>query len=490
VRRAFLLALRAIGELAAVAPLTLDRNMDFSKQIAEDQRLLLADLHRRIEAALQPFANDLDDFLGVLFQARLPSDWRQRWHNFVAEAATKGFFVAPKSVVELEDWIEAWARFCGLLPRNSQSIGLEEFSLRPSVASEGASLVVHALGNSNRDGEEQLAQLSSPADRQPPLKGTKPRAASAPKVDKSGTSPKVDKSERSNNPPGVVTKPRLPAAHRGTWVQGTIGNGAFRFNDTVEHQKAGLAGKDVRFTNQYIAIGGFPPELYYGGSAESASVEIDVVRGTDADSMNSDERMRIKRRDPKWQRPAGYRWNHAGQPGSKVMELLDKNAHALVAHKGSAAEIRAQLRAAKGRAIAILSVYLQARDVLQTMGVLQPEYSVAERETYHFVADDGSVFVVWPAGWLSSPQLEFVSGPRQGQKEGITRAEVEDCRKKAEEVWGRYIPGSLLSQPRFIPGTERHRLPIIREQRGLPEEIGWIDEKGVHYYSVSKRIII
>jgi hypothetical protein len=93
--------------------------MDFSKQIAEDQRLLLADIHRRIEAALQPFANDLDDFLAILFQARLPADWRQQWHNFVAEAATNGLFVEPKSVVELEEWIEEWARFCGLLPRGS-----------------------------------------------------------------------------------------------------------------------------------------------------------------------------------------------------------------------------------------------------------------------------------------------------------------------------------------------------------------------------------
>ena len=105
------------GALTAFAPLTLDKTMDFSKQIAEDQRLLLADIHRRIEAALQPFANDLDDFLAILFQARLPSDWRQQWHSFVADAATNGFFVEPTSVVELEDWIEAWARFCGLLPR-------------------------------------------------------------------------------------------------------------------------------------------------------------------------------------------------------------------------------------------------------------------------------------------------------------------------------------------------------------------------------------
>ena len=464
--------------------------MDFSKQIAEDQRLLLANIHRRIEAALQPFANDLDDFLAILFQARLPADWRRQWHDFVAEQANEGFFVKTESVVELEEWIEAWAAFCGLLPRTDGSIGLNELSHRQSVVSEDAPLVGQTRDLSNRGVEEQFAQLSSPADPKPPQKGTKPRLSSAPKSGTPSPSANVAESKRAIDPLGVVTKPRLPAAHRGTWVQGTTGNGAFRFNDTIEHQRAGLAGKEVRFTNQYIAIGGFPPELYYGGSAESASVEIDAVRGTEADSMYSDERMRTKRRDPKWQRPAGYRWNHAGQPGSKVMELVDKNAHALVAHKGSAAEIRAQLRAAKGRAIAILSVYLEARDVLQTMGILQPEYSVAERETYHFIAEDGSVFVVWPGGWLSSPQQEFVSGPRQGQKEGMTRAEMEDCRKKAEEVWGKYIPGSLLSEPRFIPGTQRKTLPLIRERRGLPEEIGWIDEKGVHYYSGPKRIII
>jgi len=114
------LALQAIGALATVVPLALDGTMDFSKQIAEDQRLLLADIHRRIEAALQPFANDLDDFLEVLFQARLPAEWRQQWHGFVAESATKGFFVNPKSVVELEEWIEAWAGFCGLLPNGSE----------------------------------------------------------------------------------------------------------------------------------------------------------------------------------------------------------------------------------------------------------------------------------------------------------------------------------------------------------------------------------
>ena len=154
--------------------------MDFSKQIAEGQRLLLADLHRRIEAALQPFANDLDDFLGVLFQARLPSDWRQQWHNFVAEAATNGFFVEPRSVVELEEWIEAWARFCGLLPRGS------EFGQR-----ENPSGTRTLLGSSEHRAAQTMPSAYQRGDRGAPVllasvlpgeQGTTPPTPAPPKL--------------------------------------------------------------------------------------------------------------------------------------------------------------------------------------------------------------------------------------------------------------------------------------------------------------------
>jgi hypothetical protein len=464
--------------------------MDFSKQIAENQRLLLADIHRRIEAALQPFADSLDVFLAELFQARLPVDWRQQWHAFVAEQANEGFFVEAESVVELEEWIEAWARFCGLLPKTRPSLGLNEPSRLRLVVYDDAPLVGPDRGVSNRAVEAQFAQLSSPADRQPPQKGTKPSAASPPKRDKPSPPATVAESERSDVPPAVVTKTQLPAARRGLWVQGTPGEGAFRFNDLPENQRAGMAGEEVRFKNQCIAIGGLPPDKYSGGSAASATVEIDVVRGTGADAARADARMRIIRQEPNWQHPDGYIWNHAGSTGSKVMELVDEKAHGATSHKGPAAAIRALQRIAKGRAMGILNVYLVARDVLQTAGALQPDYSVADRETYHFVAEDGSIFVVWPAGWISSARREFISGPRQGQKEDMTHAEVEGCRTKAEAVWGKYIPGSLLSEPRFVPGTQRSTLPLIREYRGLPQEIGWIDEKGVHYHAVPKRIII
>src|SRR4029079_2382474 len=167
--------------------------MDFSKQIAEDQRLLLADIRRRIEAALQPFANDLDDFLAVLFQGRLPVDWRQQWHAFVAEAATKGFFVNPKSVVELEEWIEAWARFCGLLPRSDDSIGRNQSGRRQLVGSYDASLARPGCDARGSGAEQQDALVGPPADGKPPQKGAKPRPSTASKRDTPSKSPKVDK---------------------------------------------------------------------------------------------------------------------------------------------------------------------------------------------------------------------------------------------------------------------------------------------------------
>ena len=134
----------------------------------------------------------------------------------------------------------------------------------------------------------------------------------------------------------------------------------------------------------------------------------------------------------------------------------------------------------------VLTVYLMARDVFQAAGVLKPDYTVEERETYHFVAEDGSVFVVSPAGWFSSAQREFVAGPRKGQTEKITNAQVDGYRKKAEEEWGKYIPGSRVSEPRFIPGTKRHSLPWVIHKYGIPYDAGWIDEKGIHRYPVPR----
>jgi hypothetical protein len=101
----------------------------------------------------------------------------------------------------------------------------------------------------------------------------------------------------------------------------------FRYNDAIENQKAGLGGKEVRFENQHIAVGGLPPETYYGGNASAATVEIPKVTGLDSDSLAADAAMRKKLGNPKWRRPGGFVWNHAGTPGSKTMELVKEGVH-------------------------------------------------------------------------------------------------------------------------------------------------------------------
>jgi hypothetical protein len=107
------------------------RMTEYVREWEEVYRALVKEVLRGIEFALQPFANSLDAFLAELFSARLPSDWRERWHSFVAQQAELGFFVEPVSVEELETWIEQWARFCGLLPSDVIAAGSSAAGHKP-----------------------------------------------------------------------------------------------------------------------------------------------------------------------------------------------------------------------------------------------------------------------------------------------------------------------------------------------------------------------
>ncbi len=121
-------------------------------------------------------------------------------------------------------------------------------------------------------------------------------------------------------------------------------------------------------------------------------------------------------------------------------------------------------------------------------GFLKPDYEIADAEVYQFRAEDGSAFVVKPGGLLRGGYREFIEGPRKGERESLSDKEVNDYRKRAEEKFGRYIPGTLLREPRFIPGKQRTTLPLITHPNGVPHEAGWIDEKGVHYYEIPRPI--
>ncbi len=296
--------------------------------------------------------------------------------------------------------------------------------------------------------------------------------------------------KQSNAPlptPAPTTKTHLPANHRGTWIRGTREHGTFRYHDTLDNGI--VAGKEFRFENQHIAVGGFPPEAYYGGSAAQASVEIEKVRGNDNRASNA--AMRKKLGNPDWTQPTGFAWNHAGQPGSKTMELVDLRYHKATAHKGPAAEPRAASAAgATGRAVGALTVYLAVRDSLQAAGVLEPDYEVSEREVYHFTDVDGSRFIVNPGGLFSGATREFVAGPRKGRIEKISSADVEQYRKQGEAEFGKYIPGTLFQGPRFIPGRQRSSLPLFGEKDGVPYQAGRIDKDGVHRFKIPMALSI
>jgi hypothetical protein len=63
-------------------------------------------------------------------------------------------------------------------------------------------------------------------------------------------------------------------------------------------------------------------------------------------------------------------------------------------------------------------------------------------------------------------------------------AEVEEHRKQAEKEYGRYVPGTIFKDPRFIPGRQRKTIPLTVYKHGVPYDGGYIDEDGPHYYRI------
>ena len=208
--------------------------VDFTKQIAEDLRLLVEDVQRRLEAALQPFADSLDDFLALLFQARLPSDWRRRWHDFVADQADQGFFVEDKSIQEFEDWIESWARFCDLLPRDFDLEELtntfDEPAFHPAPLAHGMQLVAR-LNNqaAGRRSPFMLAsvQADTPDKQPPPVKPSPPPPPKAKfnddGVEVAGPGPATSESYRAKVQKALeILDPRLARWWQANGVSGQV----------------------------------------------------------------------------------------------------------------------------------------------------------------------------------------------------------------------------------------------------------------------------
>ncbi len=430
----------------------------------------------------------------------LTRDWRDQLNEYLAEQEPKGYRIEPEHRWVLEEEILYHAQHAESQPARSR-FRVERQS--PDVNSTDVQHGARLLHQTARSSGPQILLAAYPS-RRGRTSGKTPAAGSAEVSPGKAKGHPGLKRPKPKVPatPTVATKPHLPADFRGTWIEGTKGNGVFQYNDLPVNQRAGIVGAKIRFEDKYIAVGGFPAEAYYGGSAESASVEIETPSGTSADSTAADEAMRKKLRNPSWKRPISYRWNHAGQPGSKTMELVDVKYHEPMAHKGWGADLRAATRASRaarrprirgrgpivggksvtGRAVAVMSVYIAARDALRAAGVVQQEFTVLEEMDYYFVAEDGSVFVVLTS-WLWGAKKKFIEGPRNGQEQQITSQAVEKYREIAEKKWGRYVPGTFFfSEPRFIPGTDRKTLPFYIEEYGVPRKAGYIDEKGVHRY--------
>jgi hypothetical protein len=180
-------------------------------------------------------------------------------------------------------------------------------------------------------------------------------------------------------------------------------------------------------------------------------------------------------------RPSGYR---AGQVVSRTsIQQARGNTAPRIGTGGQPTMSRpaTTVRTMTARAAGALTVYITLRDALAATGHngmnLEPINS-----DYYFTAADGSVFIVqfyhWPSSIFNDDRRLYVAGPRRGQTEVITSAQVDAYREEAERVWGRYIPGGLLSSARFIAGTQRRSVPITD---WLGREIGYIDATGPHY---------
>jgi len=78
--------------------------------IEANRRALLADLKQLIEEALQPFADDLREFLERVRGGQFGRDWRGAWDNFVETQADAGFNIEADSVTRLVRLMESWER--------------------------------------------------------------------------------------------------------------------------------------------------------------------------------------------------------------------------------------------------------------------------------------------------------------------------------------------------------------------------------------------
>jgi hypothetical protein len=301
----------------------------------------------------------------------------------------------------------------------------------------------------------------------------------------------------------LMTKPFGvgPSRTRGVYTRGNDGFIRFTFNESSINKLLGLNGKTVIFgADGNIAVNGLPRDWYYLGDPARFTVKVDFIDGTDADFDRANAKMREA--DPTWKQPPGYTWNHVGPDGSTELELVKKEFHERISHRGPAAPFRATAKAMKitGRAAAVFNVI----DF-----VILAEYGEMRIENSPYIFGDqvsGEYFVerkhrTWSEFYNNRPlhylltgesdyvpsieyQLVYLSRDRASvvAVEKITYEEYQEHVELYYHEQGKLI--TFLGVPLwFREGTKRKQITIWREglfDRESP--VGWVDKDGVHYF--------
>ena len=105
--------------------------MNLASLVDELLSRLWTQLMYLIEDELHRFLHPLEDWMTDLVNRPLPADWRRRLHSYLDEQHAEGFEIAPEHRPILENHIESWAAFRGMLPREEFMADLPEMRGRP-----------------------------------------------------------------------------------------------------------------------------------------------------------------------------------------------------------------------------------------------------------------------------------------------------------------------------------------------------------------------
>ncbi len=129
--------------------------MDYYKQFQEHNRVAVFELKGEVETRLRPYWYAQNTLMGSLFRGRLPANWREQWRATCAEQAEQGIITDPKSIQEIEDYLEAWAKFCGLEPLQKQPTSTAA-QTRPTPAPQEKKTSGHRPGKKRVSPREAL----------------------------------------------------------------------------------------------------------------------------------------------------------------------------------------------------------------------------------------------------------------------------------------------------------------------------------------------